>query len=481
MTSTLTTTQESQSQSQSESELQSETTTTFQIGDRIISSDDDHYGTIRYMGDVDGFAGMWYGIEWDDPTRGKHKGTIKQRTYFGCTGGGSGSFMKIEKLVGGTNLIHALLRKFGHKIDNYDDLYVLSNLDNKVPIELIGMEKIRERQQHLNGLVSINACDLKISTFNPTPAILNTLTCLEELNLSHNLLSNWKDIPDLLKQIPTLDKLILSENRMEVTDEFIDYISTNTATLQFNNIKTLVLNKTNIKWDRVVSLCKYMFRELQVLRLADNHIDSTKLKETEGTEQSEQQEESLEINSLFPSLSVLDLCFNTISSFNSIRNIGYLSKLEELNVSNNLIENIVFPKTMDDGSTTKIKGFGKLSTLYLSHNKITTVESIDELDLLPSLVDLSLRENPILYTFKSTVESNQSTKKVDMITQSRLNIIPRITSLLAFNLTKITDLERKDSEIYFLSEFFKPDIPINLQSPKIKHLVQIYGEPSYTK
>lgn len=33
-------------------------------------------------GQVDGVRGDWVGVEWDDPSRGKHDGTVKDRRYF---------------------------------------------------------------------------------------------------------------------------------------------------------------------------------------------------------------------------------------------------------------------------------------------------------------------------------------------------------------------------------------------------------------
>uniref|UniRef100_A0A1A9WDV0 CAP-Gly domain-containing protein n=1 Tax=Glossina brevipalpis TaxID=37001 RepID=A0A1A9WDV0_9MUSC len=33
-------------------------------------------GTVRYVGEVSGYKGTWLGIEWDDPRRGKHNGTV---------------------------------------------------------------------------------------------------------------------------------------------------------------------------------------------------------------------------------------------------------------------------------------------------------------------------------------------------------------------------------------------------------------------
>lgn len=45
---------------------------------------DENLCTIRYVGTVEGTTGDWLGVEWDDPTRGKHSGEHKGTRYFTC-------------------------------------------------------------------------------------------------------------------------------------------------------------------------------------------------------------------------------------------------------------------------------------------------------------------------------------------------------------------------------------------------------------
>lgn len=40
--------------------------------------------TVRYHGPVAGTTGPWLGVEWDDPTRGKHNGSHQGTKYFTC-------------------------------------------------------------------------------------------------------------------------------------------------------------------------------------------------------------------------------------------------------------------------------------------------------------------------------------------------------------------------------------------------------------
>lgn len=43
-----------------------------------------HLGTVRFVGQVEGTTGVWLGIEWDDPQRGKHDGVKDGKRYFSC-------------------------------------------------------------------------------------------------------------------------------------------------------------------------------------------------------------------------------------------------------------------------------------------------------------------------------------------------------------------------------------------------------------
>lgn len=52
----------------------------FKIGKRIECGGS--YGTVKYIGPVLGYEGIWLGIDWDDPERGKHDGSVNHSFYF---------------------------------------------------------------------------------------------------------------------------------------------------------------------------------------------------------------------------------------------------------------------------------------------------------------------------------------------------------------------------------------------------------------
>lgn len=50
------------------------------VGERIVWHNT--VGTMRYIGPVEGTKGTWLGVEWDDPSRGKHNGVLNGQRYF---------------------------------------------------------------------------------------------------------------------------------------------------------------------------------------------------------------------------------------------------------------------------------------------------------------------------------------------------------------------------------------------------------------
>lgn len=50
------------------------------IGERVECSG--YLGTVKYVGPIEGKPSMWLGIDWDDPSRGKHNGSVNGVQYF---------------------------------------------------------------------------------------------------------------------------------------------------------------------------------------------------------------------------------------------------------------------------------------------------------------------------------------------------------------------------------------------------------------
>lgn len=80
----------------------------FKINQRVHSTNDPRrIGTVKYIGLVQGYSGIWVGVDWDNGD-GKHNGSINQVTYFKAKAEKSGSFVRPQNLSKGISLLEAL-------------------------------------------------------------------------------------------------------------------------------------------------------------------------------------------------------------------------------------------------------------------------------------------------------------------------------------------------------------------------------------
>ena len=85
----------------------------FRLGQRVHAAGDPRrVGTVRYLGPVDGHAGDWVGVDWDDGAGGKHDGSLAGRRYFVAAGDRSASFARPTALSGGISLPDALRLRY---------------------------------------------------------------------------------------------------------------------------------------------------------------------------------------------------------------------------------------------------------------------------------------------------------------------------------------------------------------------------------
>lgn len=50
------------------------------VGSRVLCQN--YVGTVKYIGQVEGYDGEWIGMDWDDAERGKHNGVVNGKQYF---------------------------------------------------------------------------------------------------------------------------------------------------------------------------------------------------------------------------------------------------------------------------------------------------------------------------------------------------------------------------------------------------------------
>lgn len=141
-----------------------------QVGDRVLIAK--HKATVRYVGAVEGHDGVWVGVEWDDPGRGKHDGSTGGRRYFSCASGGpAGSLVRLAKVGRGAALEDALLARYtnrqgeGQAASGAADAaaFVSTSSSRKVWVQLVGEEQVVARLSQTELLASARLVGMGVS------------------------------------------------------------------------------------------------------------------------------------------------------------------------------------------------------------------------------------------------------------------------------------------------------------------------------
>ncbi|XP_033368561.1 geranylgeranyl pyrophosphate synthase isoform X4 [Parus major] len=359
------------------------------------------------------FSGIWLGVEWDDPQRGKHDGSYEGIQYFTCRHPKGGSFIRPNKANFGVDFLTAVKDRYGLN-DQQDEQYGTVVFGRKT-VEFVGMDSVAEQQRQLNKLVDISVRECAVSHAGQEEEISRACANMRHINLSKNLISSWETVTAIASQVQNLETLNVSENKMR-------FPSTSTFTSSgFSNLKILALNQTEITWTEVL-LCAQGWPVLEELYLSSNNI--TVLERPDNVLQT---------------LKLLDLSDNQLLDGNQMHLIAQLPRLEQLILRNTGISSIQFP---DVAFGCKTKMFPSLKRLAINDNKISQWSSINELDKLPSLRALQCNNNPFADTEKNPETLIQL-------------IIAKISQLEVLNNCEILPAERRGAELDYRKIFGK--------------------------
>ncbi|KAG8863150.1 hypothetical protein FRB96_009332 [Tulasnella sp. 330] len=380
-------------------------------------------GTIRYIGQVAGYSGQWLGVEWDNPTRGKHDGSKDNIRYFACKAGGNpASFIRpsAANLSYGRPFIEALIGKY---VDATEDMkgtekVILGSSAGAIEVEAPRLASVRHRLANIERLRIVSLDGQEVNGQGDDGAIANRSLQIEALDLSRNLLSGWDQVMRILQQLPRLKSLSLNDNRLTFVEEEI---------CQFQGIgklEELQLNNTSLSVAEVYVLgC--VFPLLKHLEIGSCGFESLEWPSKEPA---------------FVRLETLNLASNKISSWASLlRATRALITLQSLILADNAIAEIPWPDKSDlDPSASS------LQHLSLIQNQIHAWGSIDAMSAwLPKLRNLSIQETPL-------VEENAG--------DARALMIARLPVLSIWNGSSVSLSERRDSELFYLSSVAKSSI-----------------------
>ena len=374
--------------------------TSLALGQRVVVHGR-HRATVRYVGAVDGHEGLWVGLEWDDPGRGKHDGSHDGKTYFVSSVPGAATFVRYASLVKhglstGISLEEAVRIKYG----TLKDVSAVANQVVRGDVERINEFLREDGALEVAGLASLRVSSVR----DRLPFLRN----VRELDLSDNLLSgqSWGALLGLAASLPSLRVLNVSNNRMgdvPIGDVGTEYRNDSVTTLALNGC--MITSEDTVRWIAAA------FPAVVELYLFDNRI------RIGGTGPV-----------CFPALQVLDLGQNGLASWADLdRSLGDLPSLRVLSLEGNGIDEVRV--SADDR-------FPALEQLSVSRNGVADWDrGIQEMGLLPRLKQLRFTENPLC------------TDEPDV---DRLIALGRLGSLVWINGSDVTAAERRDCELAFV-------------------------------
>lgn len=130
--------------------------------------------TVKYVGEVQGQTGVWVGLEWDDPARGKHDGSTGGSRYFHCRQAGAGSFLRQEKFasqaVSGRDVLESLQDRYGDQSaskqhsEQMPEPVTQSGRRKGVEWQLVGADKVHAKLSVLEALEKASLISSQVST-----------------------------------------------------------------------------------------------------------------------------------------------------------------------------------------------------------------------------------------------------------------------------------------------------------------------------
>ncbi len=376
---------------------------------------------------------IYAGIAWDDVTRGIHDGSVICRAtnqiirHFKC-GPTQGSFLRLSKVDVGVALTPEVMRSRYVKPDA--ELIAPDNLLPHVartaggrdkPIEFLGEVKIRGRQQlEVVEEISLRMLGIARPCSVEQEVGMEEFGHLKSIDLAGNLLSSWEDVLAICRPFKNLERLSLVSNRInDLSSGSIDGFS-------MTRMTNLNLNSTNISSFKTVHLIGKTMPNLLELCMA--HCDLSDIEDNNLGTFSDGNDNGI---TAFQNLILLDLSDCNLTSWEKqVSHLCILPALESLILNDNMIDHITIPESL---ATT----FPKLASLQLAGTSISSWSTIDNLNSMPTLRSLRLRNTPLTLSMG--------------VGEVRSTVIARLPTLDFFNASPVADRERTEAERRYVS------------------------------
>ncbi|KAF2154608.1 tubulin-specific chaperone E [Myriangium duriaei CBS 260.36] len=411
--------------------------------------------TVRYVGEVNGKKGQWLGVEWDDPSRGKHDGNFEGRRYFSCKSSSSqcASFLRPDAKFDATKTVkQAVTEKYAPT----DDLNAMAavKISGKT-VEETGYNKILLRQSKLGSLANVILDGQSLTAPDDGERHDLALLCPKAVlvDLGWNLFETFDQIRHALGGLASLRSLSLEGNRLHSfdCDESFEYV-------------------TNLNLDHMLLSPEQLHSILSNFPLLRQLSVSTNLLFQPGSCQMPTDLTELQLNN------------NGLTDLVSM--IPWLSRCKELiklGLKNNKISS-VREGSQGQGAISKFQKC--IKEVDLAFNAISSWTFFDTITILiPGLQHLRISGNPI---YEASTRPNG--KLLDQ-TQVSMIIIARVPQLQTLNFTAIADKDRLNAETFYLSLIAEElsnapaadEDEILARHPRFGDLCEEYGPPTVTR
>lgn len=424
-------------------------------------------GTVRYVGPVLTTEGDWLGIEWDDASRGKHDGSHKGRRYFNCLKqANAGSFIRpsSSKLSFGSSFLQSIRYKYINietEHENQDKISSNQQFSRKnlaeIEIEAPNMEGVRRRNAELHRLreVGLGGWKMERSTDMNLQADLDAdrpesfaevarafdkeqnesegdiaKTCpnIRWLDLSRSLLPSWLELSKITKELQCLETILLHFNRFDGVLEAEGELDKQS----FANLKDLRADGMFISWQELCQIALHM-PSLTSLQVGANRMNTFATDSAKDIQP-------------FPQLTQINLANNGIADWPALLfALEICPKIERIILSDNAITSIPSPSHSRNGAKPR-----KIQHISLNSNALQSWTDLENLDAwCMGLQSLSL-----------TAENCPFLASLDL-RDVRPLIIGRLPHLQFLNHATISQTERRDAELYYLSRASKEVFDLN--------------------
>ena len=393
----------------------------------------DCYGTVKWIGFLPDLDSERVGIELDDPSADRHDGFYKDLKIFDCAPN-CGVFVKASKVCFGTSA-EAVAKK------RYQE-------DEKcIDSKLVGADKLLKRFSDLRNVHFACLERGLISSSGDLSALIN----LKRLRLTDNLISEWNTVIEIVSQLPQLEELDLTGNRINAK-------SIKAQTAETTQLKTIVLCKTLLSWEDALSAIS-PFTSLQCLNLEAcgiSTLNCTRALPATVTSLNLSQN-SLSSWSIFQAIPVsvtsLDLSFNCLTDLDKPDAVAAFfehSTVEHLYLAGNLIQGWEFCKAlMDSRVGSSLLGLRVSGNSFYDHPaaRQVLIASFPSLKILNGApVDkASLRLNAERYS-----ASSREVEKLGFMSAKRLDSLRKVHAAPEIQLEQADDVCRRKTAGVFV-------------------------------